>query len=134
AWCTWRDEPNRIDALPVVQRGQPKSHELPERIAEVAAHPSSDLIVWLGADTGRIYVVDLDGRRSLRVVGPVGIDRAESVGLVVGRVGGVLAARAKRPVWVFVIARSNPEQPAAQPESIDGPPTMVSVGSPHHAD
>jgi hypothetical protein len=138
AWCTWRDEPNRIDALPVVQRGQPKSHVLPERIAEVAAHPRSDLIVCLGAETGRIYVVDLDGTRGLRVVGPVGIERAEAVGLVVGRVGGVLAAQAKRPVSVVVLDPTAPEPSAVrervEPESVDGPRTTVSVASPHHAD
>jgi hypothetical protein len=50
AWCTWREQPRRVDAIPVVQRGQPKSHELPEPIAEVAAHPRSDLIACLGAE------------------------------------------------------------------------------------
>jgi hypothetical protein len=100
AWCTWRDEPTRIDALPLAARGTPRVDELPEPIADLAAHPHSDLLVCLGAKTSRIYVVDLDGRRGLRVVGPEGIDRADAVGLVVGRVDGVLAAQANRPVAV----------------------------------
>lgn len=141
AWCTWREHPKRIDALPVVQRGQPKAHELPEPIGEIAAHPNSDLIVCLGAETRRIYVVDLDGRRGLRVVGPVGIERAEAVGLVLGRVDGVLAAQAQRAVTVVSLDQAEPEvrkptfigeeaTPLAQPGAIDGPPTTVSLQSP----
>lgn len=110
-WCTWRDERARIDAFPRVDRGQPRSHQLPEPIAHVAAHPRSDLIVCLGADTGRIYVVDLDGRRGMRIVGPEGIDRADAIGLVEGRVTGVLAAQAKRPVAVVTLELPDVDPP-----------------------
>jgi hypothetical protein len=103
AWCTWRDAPARIDALPLAGRGPARAEELPEPIAQIAAHPRSDLLVCLGGSTGRIYVVDLDGRHGVRVVGPEGIERAEAVGLVVGRVDGVLAAQSHRPIAVVTL-------------------------------
>src|SRR5204862_3951192 len=37
-WWTTRAQPQRIDVLALVNRGQPKHHELPEPIAHVAAH------------------------------------------------------------------------------------------------
>ncbi|MGE5183783.1 MAG: hypothetical protein ACM31C_17050 [Acidobacteriota bacterium] len=117
-WCTWQGEPARVDAFARVDRGQPRTHELPEPIARVAAHPRSDLLVCLGAETGRIYVVDLDGRRGLRVIGPEGIDRAEAIGLVNGRVGGVLAAQARRPVAVVTLER--PDSEPVRPPSFVG--------------
>lgn len=137
AWCTWHDDPRRVDALPLVQRGEPKSHELPEAVAEVAAHPHSDLLACVGADSGRIYVIDLGGTRGMRIVGASGIERPESVGLVVGRAAGVLAAQDNRPL-AFVAFDRAPEArrgtflgeevtPLAAP--IDGPPTTVSIAS-----
>ncbi len=102
-WMTTQQDPTRIDVMPLVNRGQPKYHELPEPIASVAAHPRSDLVVCIGADSGRLYVVDLDGRARLRVIAAEGIERAEAVGLVVGRMVGVVAAQARRPVAVLAI-------------------------------
>jgi len=96
-WMTTQQEPSRIDVIPFVNRGQPKAHDLPEPISMVASHPRSDVIACIGVTSGRVYVVDLDGRAGLRVVGPQGIDRAEAVGIVLGRVVGVLAAQANHP-------------------------------------
>ncbi len=125
AWCTWRDAPTRIDALPLAARGQPRVHELPEPIAELAAHPHSDLLVCLGGESGRIYVVDLGERRGLRVIGPEGIDRADAVGLVVGRVDGVLAAQAHRPVAVVEL-----EPRSATFSGEDATPLAATHGAP----
>jgi hypothetical protein len=102
-WMTTQQDPTRIDVIPLVNRGQPKQHELPEPIAHVTGHPRSDLLVCVGADSGKIYVVDLDGRSRLRVLGPEGIDRTEAAGLVVGRMIGVLAAQAGRPITVVTL-------------------------------
>jgi hypothetical protein len=99
-WMTTQQEPARIDVIPLVNRGQPKAHDLPEPIARIAGHPRSDLVACVGADSGRLYIVDLDGRTRLRVIGPSGIARIESATLIVGRMLGVLAAQAKHPIAI----------------------------------
>lgn len=113
-WMTAQHEPHRIDVIPLVNRGQPKFHELPEPITSVSSHPRSDLIACIGATSGRVWVIDLDGRVGLRMVGPEGIDRAEAVGIVLGRVAGVLAAQAKHPITVVTLDR--PDGSADEPE------------------
>jgi hypothetical protein len=112
-WLTTQQEPARIDVIPLVNRGQPKAHDLPEPIATVASHPRSDVIACIGATSGRVYVVDLDGRTGLRVVGPQGIDRTQAVALVLGRVTGVLAAEAKHAITVVLLDRGDQSDSAA---------------------
>ncbi len=149
-WMTTQQDPTRLDVFALVNRGQPKFHELPEPIAHVASHPRSDLVVCLGADSGRLYVVDLDGRAGLRTIGPDGIDRVEAAGLVLGRMVGVLAAQARRPVIVVPLEGRETESapstlpvpreptidPPAKPstlfgdEPIEEVPTSVTLQSP----
>jgi hypothetical protein len=99
-WVTTREEPARIEVISFVNRGQPKAHDLPEPIARVAGHPRSELVACIGADTGRLYIVDLDGRAQLRVIEPNGIDRVEAAALIVGRMLGVLAVKARHPAAI----------------------------------
>jgi hypothetical protein len=106
-WIITSESPSRIEVIPLVNRGQPKAHELPEPIAAISSHPRSDLVACLGAKSGRIYVVDLDGRHGLRTVGAEGIARPESVGLVLGRATGVLAAQTERPIGLVTFERDN---------------------------
>lgn len=120
-WMTTQQEPERLDVLPLVNRGQPKVHELPERIASATGHPRSDLVVCVGADSGRLYVVDLDGRTRVRVIGPEGIDRTEAAALVFGRMVGVLAAQAGRPVAIVQL-EGRDERPAASAAPPVAPP------------
>jgi hypothetical protein len=129
-WMTTQGDPTRIDVLPLVNRGQPKQHELPEPIAHVASHPRSDLVVCVGADSGRLYVVDLDGRSGLRVIGPSGIARVEAAGLVLGRVVGVLAAQAKRALALTVLdaqARDGRDGREADTAPIAVPPSHAAA-------
>lgn len=122
-WMTTTQEPNRIDVIPLVNRGQPNAHDLPEPIAHVASHPRSDVIACIGATSGRIWVVDLDGRTGLRMVGAEGIERPEAVGLVLGRVAGVLAAQAQRPITVVSLERNDvPDADAPRARSASAPP------------
>jgi hypothetical protein len=116
-WFTTEQEPSRIDVIPIVARGQPKAHDLPEPIAHVASHPRSDLLVCVGATSGRVWVVDLDGRTGLRMVGPEGIDRVEAAGLVVGRTTGVLAAQTHRPLAVIPLERGEVDSHAHEPDT-----------------
>jgi hypothetical protein len=102
-WMMTQSDPRRIDVMPLVNRGQPKFHDLPEAIAQVSGHPRSDLLTCIGADSGKLYVVDLDGRHRLRTLGTGVIDRAGSVGMVVGRMVGVLAAQLNKPIAVIAL-------------------------------
>jgi hypothetical protein len=99
-WMTTQHDPARIEVLPLVNRGQPKTHELPEPIAAVHGHPRSDLIACTG-ESGRLYIVDLDGRTRLRTIAADGVDRVEAAGLVVGRMIGVIAAQVHRPLAII---------------------------------
>ena len=113
-WMTTQQEPARIDVIPLVNRGQPKAHDLPEPIARISGHPRSDLVACVGADSGRLYIIDLDGRTRLRVIGPDGIDRIESTALIIGRMIGVLAAQAQHPIAIVPLdGRELDLEPAA---------------------
>ena len=124
-WLTTQHDRARIDVIPFVNRGQPKTHDLPEPIEQVSAHPRADLLACVGAQTGRLYVVDLDGRSGMRVIGPPGIVRVEAAALVVGSVVGVLAAQANHPLALVAIdGREQAEgvtvrPAAAQPQAVD---------------
>ncbi|MFT3699687.1 MAG: hypothetical protein QM831_41445 [Kofleriaceae bacterium] len=120
-WMTTQADPTRIDVFPLVNRGQPKLHELPEPISHVTSHPRSDLLVCVGADHGRLYVVDLDGRSGLRTIGPEKIDRVEAAGLVTGRMIGVLAAQAKHPLALVPLDGREPGEAVAMPQTLPLP-------------
>ena len=120
-WMTTQHDRKRVDVVPLVNRGQPKTHDVPEPIAEVTAHPRVDLLACVGGDTGRLYIVDLDGRAGMRVVGPPGIDRVESAALVVGRMLGVLAAQANHPI--ALVSLDGREQLEAAP--VSAPPVKA---------
>jgi hypothetical protein len=124
-WMTTQQDPTRVDVMPLVNRGQPKWHDLPEPIASVAAHPKSDLIACVGADSGRLYVVDLDGRARLRTITADGVERVEAAGLVVGRMLGVVVAQARRPIAIVAIdadaaAAASVAVPVSLPAMADG--------------
>src|SRR5262245_53002797 len=117
-WMTTQQEPARIDVIPLVNRGQPKAHELPEPILRATGHPRSDLVACIGAESGRLYLVDLDGRTRLRVIDPEGIDRVDAASLVIGRMTGVLAAQARHPIAVVRLdGREDHDPTGAMPAS-----------------
>ena len=113
-WMTSQHDPARIDVIPLVNRGQPKSHELPEAIESISGHPRSDLLACVGI-TGKLYLVDLDGRSPTRVVATPGIDRTEAASLIVGRSSAMLVAQAGRPLAIV---------------SVDGRETMPEIHVP----
>jgi len=123
-WMIAQQDPTRIDVLPLINRGQPKTHELPEPIAAIAGHPRSDLLACIGADTGRAYAIDLDGRTRLRSLTFPGIDRVEAIGLVVGRTTGVVAAQRDRPIAFVPLEARDPhvaQSAIVVPTRIDEP-------------
>ena len=95
-WIATKADRARIEVMPLINRGQPKSHELPEAIATVSGHPRSDVIVCVGEE-GRAYAIDLDGRTRLRALAFPDIDRVEAAALVMGRTPGVVAAQRGKP-------------------------------------
>jgi len=102
-WVTTNQDPKQIDVIAQANLAQPRVHELPEPIASVSAHPHRDLLACLGRDTGRLYIVDLEGRAAVRTIDLPGIDRADAIALFAGPTLGVVAARAGQPLGVFVL-------------------------------
>jgi hypothetical protein len=135
-WLTTQQAPARIDVIPLVNRGQPRAHDLPEPIERISSHPRSDLIACIGTDSGRVYVIDLDGRTPLRTIEPPGLERVESVGLILGRAAGVLAAQAGRPIAFvpFDGRAAEPDPPAAPPSPVDDDESEASVDLAEPAD
>lgn len=116
-WTMTQQDPTRIDVFAMVNRGQPKRHQLPVPIAHVSGHPRCDLLVCRGADGNNLHVVDLDGKSALRTIDVPGIDSIEAVGLVVGRSVGALAAQANRPLVMVSLGRREVEAAEALPRT-----------------
>jgi len=120
-WMTTHQEPTRIDVIAQINRTQPRFHELPEPIAHVSGHPQRDLLACVGRETGSIYIVDLDGRSALRTVDLEDLGRADTAALFAGATVGVVAARAGKPLGLFVlesraaILTMPPASPVASP-------------------
>ncbi|MEO6771598.1 MAG: hypothetical protein ABI467_01065 [Kofleriaceae bacterium] len=125
-WMTAQADPTRLDVFALVNRGQPKLHELPEPIAQVAAHPRSDLLACVGADHGRLYLVDLDGRQPVRTIGLEHIDHVEAAAFVLGRTIGVVAAQARRPIALVQLDGREQVAQVAMPAAV---PAAVPVSS-----
>jgi hypothetical protein len=100
-WMTTQQDPARIDVIAQINRGQPRAHDLPEPIAQIAGHPQHDVLACVGRDTGRLYLVDLDGKTALRTVDVPGLDRVDSAALFAGPAPGILAMRAGQPLAVI---------------------------------
>jgi ATPase family protein associated with various cellular activities (AAA) len=90
-WFAMQDAPARVEVIALVNRGQPLAHELPEPLGAIAAHPRRDLLAAIGRDSGRVYVIDLDGRAPARAI--EGVDQVDGVQLFVGRALGLVAIR-----------------------------------------
>ena len=115
-WMTTAQDPARLDVLPLVNRGQPKAHELPEPIAAVSGHPQTDAVICIGTETGRIYAIDLDGKSRIRTIALPGVDRADAAALVVaGNTLSVIAAQVGRPIATAAIDGVREAEPASAP-------------------
>ncbi|HEY5938472.1 MAG TPA: hypothetical protein VIU61_27665, partial [Kofleriaceae bacterium] len=121
-WVTTQQDPTRIDVIPLVNRGQPKAHDLPEPISQICGHPRSDVVLCVGADSGRMYAVDLDGRTQTRRIEIEGIDRVEAMALVVGKSLGALAAQTKRRLAVIALDGREVEARPSPTVEVPAPP------------
>jgi hypothetical protein len=102
-WMTTQQEPARIDVIPRLARAQPRAYELPEPIARVSGHPRRDVLACVGGETGRLYVVELEGKAGPRTVAVPGLARVDVAALFVGDAVGVVAARAGHALGVAVL-------------------------------
>jgi hypothetical protein len=100
-WMTTQQNPARIDVIPQLNRGQPHAHELPEPIAQVAGHPRHDTLACIGRDSGRLYLVDLDGKAAPRTIEVPGLDRIDSAAMFADPALAVIVARAGQPLAVI---------------------------------
>lgn len=89
-WTVSDADPTRVEIFPLVQRGQPKVHELPEPIAAISGHPRVELLVWIGAASGQARLLDLDGKGRGRELGEPGQKACALVGG--SQISAVLAA------------------------------------------
>ncbi|HEX3757956.1 MAG TPA: ATP-binding protein [Kofleriaceae bacterium] len=129
-WMTTQQDPARIDVIPQINRGQPRAHELPEPIAHVASHPQHDALACIGRESGRLYLVDLDGKAGLRTIDVPGLDRVDSAALFAGPALGVVAARAGQPLAVLgVDGRAAGFAPPAS-RSVWTPPDVARAAPP----
>lgn len=97
-WITTAAEPCRIDSVALVDRDQPRAWLLPEPIASVSGISGCDSLACVGAATGRVYMVGLDGRVPLRALPSETIERVDAAGLFHAHVPAVLVAQAGRPL------------------------------------
>lgn len=144
-WMTTLQDPSRIDVVPLVNRGQPKAHDLAEPIAFAVGHSKSELVICLGAESGKLYAVDLDGRIRHRVLGIEGLDRVDAAALVAIRAPAtapsVAIAQAGRPLALVPLVPSEQREgepappPVVQlPWSDDGAKRSTLVEDPDHAE
>ncbi len=118
-WMTTQADPTRVDVLALVNRGQPKTHQLPEPIAHAIGHPRGDVVGCIGADTGKLYMIDLDGRAAQRTIAVAGLDRVEAAAIVPGRTLAVLAAQMQRPLALAALDREPVRDGAPADDEVD---------------
>jgi hypothetical protein len=104
-WRVTHAAPQRIDVIPLITRGQPRSHELPAPIAQIAAHPATDWLACLEADTGRVHLVDLGGDHAIRTLETAPVERPEAIALTRAGDWHVVACAAGAPAILVPLTR-----------------------------
>ena len=134
-WMVTRDTPSRIDVIAHAGRGHSDAHELPEPIASVASHPQRDLLACIGRETGRLYVVALDGQLATGAIEVQGLDTVDSVAFCPGQTVAMVVARAGRPIRAVGLdgrfeGRTAPAvRPVAVAMAVEGPSTELDASS-----
>lgn len=147
-WWIANTDPTRLEVLPVTNRGQVRSHVLPEPIAAAVGHPDVDVVLAIGADSRRAYAIDVGGAGS---PAQLGIDRVDNVALAIGKqVFAIIVARGRAP-WIVALhvpvpggapgvtdstGDADPTEPAgvAATEAAAPPAAEAIAGSPELAD
>jgi len=105
-WWIANSDPTKIEILPTSNRGQPRTHVLPEAIARAAGHPDVGVALAIGADSRRVYVVDLVGATP-----PVQLasGEADDVAIAIGKTAtAVIVAQGRAPELVALDVQVRP--------------------------
>ena len=113
-WWTTQQSASRLEVMPMRTRGQPHHHDLPEPIAFVSSHPRTDLVACVGATSGAIYLVDVDGQVTTRTLATDGA-AYDGVALVAAHGLGVLVNRGREVRWLPVDTKSRTRSPFSMP-------------------
>lgn len=136
-WVTTAD-PTHIEILPVGGRAQARVCVVPEAVSRVVGHPDIDAVLAIGAESRRVYVVDIGSGKQVTKLDDV----ADDVALVADRKASAVIATQGRPAVIRPIAAhvkqayvdeaaAEPEAPppAAKPEANQAVPTPVAAAS-----
>ena len=120
-WMVTEGNLARVEVVPLVNRGQPRAHDLAEPVAAISAHPRVELVVYIGATTGQAHVIDLQGKGRGRPIGRPG----QKACALVARRGQVFAVLATpgAPLAIEVLDGRGVEPPAPLP-----PPPVTDLG------
>jgi len=124
---------DRVEVIPLVTRNQPRVQLIGEPIAQIVGWPRSDAIACVGARTGRVVVLDLDGARGPRTLVLDPIDRPDAIALgatvaIVAQVGKPLVlAHLGLPVATEAAGAAAPAARAPAPDatSVSAPPAIT---------
>jgi hypothetical protein len=141
-WWVTSADPTHIEVLPVSGRGQARVCVVPEAVSRVVGHPDVDAVLAIGAESRRVYVVDIGAGKQVTklddVAGDVALvaDRKASAVIVAqGRpaVMRAITAHVKQSVVEEPVAPAEPEPPAptpaTKPEAGQAVPTPVAASS-----
>jgi hypothetical protein len=144
-WWIASTDPTRIEVLPTTQRGQARAHVVPEPIATAVGQVETGAVLAVGADTRRVYVVDVTGGAGPL---PITTGAADAVALAVSRqTVAVVVARGRVPELVAVHTQLRPtlvgialepsdvrEKPPARKNTADAGQASDAAGSAAAAD
>jgi hypothetical protein len=133
AWYCAAHAPTRVELVPLGPGMPPYAHELPEPLGAAIGHPRAPVIAVVGAETRRVWLLDLTDRRP-----PQDLDvRADQLVFIGGDAPALLAATANTPPVLrrlpALASRWSPAAvggPAAGPERIAGPASADEPAAP----
>jgi|GEM_PF-2467195 len=125
-WLVPAAELDRIEIIPLVNHGQPVRIEMPEPIARIAADPSHENLIVIGATTRTAYAVDLSGRTPVTPLeGFTAFDAAW-----IGATGAVAVDAVGLGLEVVpVIGRTRPGLNPDRPQVARGPAALAAIAS-----
>lgn len=104
-WWIASSDPTRIEVLPVMGRGQASAHVLPEPIAAAVGHVDTEAVLVIGADSRRMYAVEVTGGEPI----PISTDAAAHIALAVDRQAvAIVVAKGRVPELVALDAHVRP--------------------------
>lgn len=118
-WLVQPSSPDSIELAPLINQGQPLRFKLPEPVGRIAADPSSENLIVIGADSRAAYAVDLSGRAPVTQIEGLTADDAAWI----AGTGAIAVAVAGAGIEVIpVVGRVRPAR-ALERSSTEPPPS-----------